>query len=224
MYPNPAQVNDGMTYPTVPSINTNIPLMSPEQQNHYVNEMKQQERAYFEKRIKEEYPVKYPIVYSAILVFNSISLIALHVILIIFKGAFHYVYHGIWGGVLTILLTVLILLPIKIHNVYVYMAAIFGTVFIGMFISMGVLLASAISFMDYGSDYASEEANKDMIPVSAVMIALSAVSVILSVVNFFLIKKIAKRPKVNMVGHTGIMVQQNVPAYSQQNHNMANNF
>lgn len=112
MYPNTTQANSGMNFPILPSnINTNIPLVSFEQQNNQLQELKKQQRAYFEKIIKDEYPVKFPIAYCVILILNSISLIVLHIILIVFKGAFHFVYHGIWGGVLTILLSVLVVLP-----------------------------------------------------------------------------------------------------------------
>lgn len=84
--------------------------MSYEQQMAYAHDLRRQQREYIEKRLKENYPTKFAIVYSIILIFHSIAQIILHIVLAIFNGAFYYIYHGIWGGLVLLIVPLFVLI------------------------------------------------------------------------------------------------------------------
>lgn len=80
------------------------------QQVNMAQNLRVQQKELIEKRLKENYPKKFIIVYSLIITLISIAEIVLHVLLIIYKGAFYGIYHGIWGGCLMLVIPLLSLL------------------------------------------------------------------------------------------------------------------
>ena len=89
------------------------PVMSYEQRIAYTQELTRERNEYIEKRLKENYPTKFVIIYSAIMILISIVEIALQIVLITNNGGLYYVGHGIWGGVLVLALPIIALLLSK---------------------------------------------------------------------------------------------------------------
>ena len=97
---------------------TNVPRygnpMSYEQQVNMFQSLNAQRKEHIQKRLKENYPIKFVIVYSILIILISIAEIGMHIMLIVFNGAFFYIYHGIWGGCLILVIPLLsLLLSIK---------------------------------------------------------------------------------------------------------------
>ncbi|CAF1024193.1 unnamed protein product [Brachionus calyciflorus] len=87
--------------------------MTYEQKMDLVHDARRQHKEYVQKRLEENYPKIFAIVYSVIMILIGITSIVLQAILIHNEGILYYVGHGIWGGCICIFLAVLSLLLIK---------------------------------------------------------------------------------------------------------------
>lgn len=72
------------------------PYPNYEQMMNYRQQLYQQQRAYQQKMLEENYPVKFVIVYSAIVALICITSIIIQILIIIDKAANYSVGSGIW--------------------------------------------------------------------------------------------------------------------------------
>lgn len=56
------------------------------------------------QRLKDNFPIKYVLLFSSCLILIGITEIILQIVLMVNKGPLNYVGHGIWGGMISILL------------------------------------------------------------------------------------------------------------------------
>ena len=89
-----------------------MPQLNPnayEQALAFRHQIIQQQKQFFEKIIKERYPVKFAITTSVILILICLVEIAMQIILMVKKAHLYYVGAGIWAGLLGIALAAITL-------------------------------------------------------------------------------------------------------------------
>jgi hypothetical protein len=95
-------INNGMPQngPVNPYMNPMM-QMNPqayEQAIAFRQQLIQQQKEYFQKLIKERYPVKFAIATSAIMIIICLIEIAMQIIIIVNKAPYYYIGGGIWAG------------------------------------------------------------------------------------------------------------------------------
>ena len=111
-YPYGGMPQGGTGYP---QMGYPMPMMNYEQMMNYRQEMIRQQREYIIKRLEENYPVKYAIVHSTVLIIFGIVSIVLQILLIVGNGYMYDVGAGIIAGVIYIGLACL---PLALSKFY----------------------------------------------------------------------------------------------------------
>ncbi|RNA20446.1 hypothetical protein BpHYR1_015497 [Brachionus plicatilis] len=197
MYESSFQQNPASIPPAAYGAPNMVPL-SYEQRMNYFYVFRKQQKDFIEKRLKESYPTKFVLVYGLFMIFHSIAQIVLHVLLIVNNGANYQIYHGLWGGGLTLLMPILAILLIKFPNVHLYRAATLINMFGAIFLILGIILASGFGLMEYERTYSRSQANKDMMPVTIVMLALAIIAFFFALFYLVLVGRIFRRPGVSI--------------------------
>ncbi|RNA02157.1 hypothetical protein BpHYR1_003405 [Brachionus plicatilis] len=215
MYYNGMNQNPGAIPPAAYG-NTMIPL-NYEQRLVYGHDLRKQQKEFVEKKLREEYPAKFVIVYSIIMTLISIGLIVLHIILIVFNGAYFYIYHGIWGGLVSLVIPLMASLLIKFPKYPFYLATFIISILINTLVILAVIMISGFSLMEYEeqvSRYASSTSNvnKDMLPVTAVMLALAIIQFILHFVYITVVGRIFRKPRATVNYNGGTIYPNNIAA------------
>ncbi|CAF0821537.1 unnamed protein product [Brachionus calyciflorus] len=204
MYQNPGQttyINPvGIHTPAVDAYGRPVLVtMNYEQRMAYAHDLRRQQKEYTLKRLQENYPTKFAIIYSIAMIIIGIAAFSLQIVLITNNGALKEVGHGIWGGAYCIYLAVLSLLMIKFRKYCLLILATISHAFGFMIIIMSLVAINGIGFTSYTQRYSRSkgyvtEANTKMIPVTSVMIGLGVVAFILCIVFLILMIKTMNRP------------------------------
>ncbi|RNA15383.1 hypothetical protein BpHYR1_033808 [Brachionus plicatilis] len=140
------------------------------------SDLARQQRELTVKKVKENYPSKFALVYSCLIILVGIAQIALQIVTIVNNGALARIGSGIWGGIFCITLGVLALSLIKWKNYCLIISTyVFHTCSIVVLI-FAFLVINAISLYFY---YIFEY-NKNMLPITVIMLILGLIAVVLS--------------------------------------------
>ncbi|CAF0821502.1 unnamed protein product [Brachionus calyciflorus] len=180
------------------------PILAPlsyEQRISMAREMRQQQKEYIQKRIQENFPSKFSVIYGVCMIIIGLAEIALQIVLIFFKGALYFVGHGIWGGSFCLLLALAAILLVKRRKYGWYQFSYISHAFGIMILCISLALLNGLSFVYYAPSYSkitkttTIEANVEMIPITAVMTGIGVIGFILCLIYFIVIYVKTRRPK-----------------------------
>lgn len=168
-------------YHTVMSNSYQLPM-------HIINEFENQNKQFTIQAFTENYPNKFAILYSFVIILIGSAEITLQIFSILYRGSFYYIAPGIWAGTYCILLGILALFLVKWKNLILIYLNFFANTFISLvFTSLITINGLGISYYFDDNPY---PLNKENFIITISILVLGVMATIMCILYLVVLCKL----------------------------------
>ncbi|RMZ95663.1 hypothetical protein BpHYR1_006857 [Brachionus plicatilis] len=177
------------------------PAQAAQMNFEYKQELDRQHKKYSEKLLRENYPTKFVIAYTSLIISIGVSLIVLQIIYYASNGVNQNYASGIWAGFIYVVAGSLAASIIKWRLPSLIIVKFFFN-FFAIFSSVVTIILNSVSLTFYSEEWLfvnDGEVNQNMKHVNIAMIVLAFISLVL-LITFLIVVNLALNKQENSSG------------------------